>query len=222
MTRLVIVHPDAQTLAHATAARLITRLIDLQSQQESINLALTGGTIGIATLAAVAKNPACHAVDWSSVHLWWGDERFLPSGDPDRNETQAREVFIDALAHVNVHPVPQANSVHEAAELYAEQLPEHMDITLLGVGPDGHVASLFPGNPALRVAGRVVGVENSPKPPPKRVSLTFEAINDSREVWLIVSGAQKADALRDPSVPAAQVHGTDTTLLLADVAAVAE
>ncbi len=79
--RTVLVHPDADTLAEATAARLITRLVDLQSAAAPVHVVLTGGTVGIKTLAAVAGSPARAAVDWSGVHLWWGDERFLTDGD---------------------------------------------------------------------------------------------------------------------------------------------
>jgi 6-phosphogluconolactonase len=169
----------------------VTRLVDVQSHRSPVHVVLTGGTVGIATLAALAHSPARDAVDWSEVHLWWGDERFVPAGDGDRNETQAREALLDALGDAlpaaNVHPVPaQDDDVadpHVAADAYAGELAAHapagaevpqFDVLLLGMGPDGHVASLFPGHEALRAAGRpTVGVEGSPKPPPLRVSLTF-------------------------------------------------
>src|SRR5690554_2128480 len=96
-TRSVVVHPDPDALAHATAARLLTTILDRLSVQESVHVVLTGGTIGIKALAAVAESPLVSAVDWSAVHLWWGDERFLPDGDPERNETQAREALLDSL-----------------------------------------------------------------------------------------------------------------------------
>jgi len=242
VTRDVLVHPDAETLAHATAARLVTRLIDVQSHRSPVHVVLTGGTVGIATLAALAHSPARDAVDWSEVHLWWGDERFVPAGDGDRNETQAREALLDALGDAlpaaNVHPVPaQDDDVadpHVAADAYAGELAAHapagaevpqFDVLLLGMGPDGHVASLFPGHEALRAAGRpTVGVEGSPKPPPLRVSLTFEAIDSAREVWVVAAGAEKAEAVAraladDPDTPAARVHGTERTLWLVDAAA---
>lgn len=246
--RAVLVHPDAEVLAEATAARLVTRLIDLQSGHAPVHVVLTGGTVGTATLAAVAHHAARAAVDWTEVHLWWGDERFLPDGDPDRNETQARRALItplgDALPPENVHvmaPFDERAGIatpEDSATAYARDLatfaPEggtvpEFDVLMLGMGPDGHVASLFPGNPALLATGAsTVGVHDSPKPPPLRVSLTFEAINAAQEVWVVAAGTEKsasvAAALSDApvaSTPAAGVLGTRRTLWLVDAAAVA-
>lgn len=212
--RLVVVHPDADTLAEAAAARLLTRILDVQSVRPVVHVVLTGGTVGIRTLARAAGSPLLPAVDWSGVHLWWGDERFLPDGDPDRNETQAREALVDSLIarhglpSRNVHPMPGPSSVatpEEGAAAYATELARFadgangavpvpaFDVLLLGMGPDGHVASLFPGHEALSATGTTVGVHGSPKPPPERVSLTFDAIRSAREVWIVAAGAEKAD-----------------------------
>lgn len=244
--RVAIVHPDAESLAHAAAARIITALIDLQSSQRPVHLVLTGGTVGIATLAALAESPARRSVDWSGIHLWWGDERYLPAGDPDRNEVQAHRVLLDSLQasgelpRANVHTMPAATdgvSVHDAAAQYAAQLAEFgggaavppFDIVMLGVGPDAHVASLFPGSPAVSAPGTAVGISDSPKPPPKRVSLTFTAIRSAKQVWLIAAGGEKADAVKQAwlAVPAAvapagHATGRDLTLWLLDSAAAAQ
>jgi 6-phosphogluconolactonase len=258
--RLVVVHPDKEVLAQAAAARLLTRLLDVQSVRSPVHVVLTGGSVGIATLAAVAASPLVPAVDWSGVHLWWGDERFLPDGDPDRNETQAREALLDGLVAghglpaANVHPMPGPTSVatpEEGAAVYAELLREHagtrsggpteeqadvrseetvpvpaFDVLLLGMGPDGHVASLFPGHDGLAAQGTTTGVHGSPKPPPERVSLTFDAIRSAREVWVVAAGAEKAGqvaaALADgpvEEVPAAGAVGQARTLWLLDVEA---
>lgn len=239
--RAVVVHADAALLAEATAARLLLALIDAQSLARPVHVGLTGGTVGIATLAAVRSNPLRSGVDWSGVHLWWGDERYLPSGDPDRNETQARATLLDHLdvPSANVHSVPGPDSVESvegAARAYGAELASHaapgesaptFAVLLLGVGPDGHVASLFPGLPGVCVTDRAtVPVHGSPKPPPTRVSLTLPAINLARQVWLVAAGSEKApriaDALAgaDPTqVPAAGVRGTERTLWLIDVAA---
>ena len=242
---LVVVHPDAGTLAAATAARLLLRIMDAQSVHRPIHVGLTGGGMGARVLAAVATSPLRDAVDWTGVHLWWGDERFLPDGDPERNETQARAALVDALPipPANVHAAPPAGAVtspDDAAVAYAAELARFaadgddagppvpsFDVLLLGVGPDGHVASLFPGKASLDVVDRTtVGVTDSPKPPPDRVSLTIPAIEAAQEVWLVVAGADKADAVRralagaDRSeVPAVAARGRARTLWLLDVEA---
>ncbi len=242
--RDVLVHPSPEVLAAAAAARLLTSLVDLQSHRSPVHVVLTGGTVGIKTLEAVAASPAREAVDWSGVHIWWGDERFLPDGHADRNETQARAALLDALGDAlpaaHVHPMaPLDDDVptpDEAAAAYAADLAAHaepgalvpvFDVLLLGMGPDGHVASLFPGHPALDVGGvAAVGVHGSPKPPPVRVTLTFDAIRAAREVWVIAAGAEKAGAVASAlanapvaTTPAAGALGQERTLWLLDAAA---
>ncbi|RYV50874.1 6-phosphogluconolactonase [Pengzhenrongella frigida] len=248
--REVIVHPDAVVLAQAVAARLLTRLVDVQSVRRPAHVGVTGGTVGIEILAAVAASPLRDAVDWSGVHLWWGDERFLPDGDPERNETQARRALLDPLAGAlpagNVHPMlpsdaPGIASPEDSAAAYARELaaftggPDDgsgarvpaFDVLMFGMGPDGHVASLFPGHPALGAAGTsTVGVHGAPKPPPERVSFTFEAIRAAREVWVVAAGAAKsaaiAAALGGASVeqmPVVGAVGQERTLWLLDAAA---
>ncbi len=236
--RLVVVHPDQNTLVAAAAARFLTRLSDVQAVRSPAHVVLTGGTVGIKLLAAVADHPARDAVDWYDVHVWWGDERFLPSGDAERNETQAREALLDALPvpAAHVHPMPAAPGTPEdAASRYADDLRAHagegaevpaFDLLLLGMGPDAHVASLFPGHVALDAPGTTTGVRDSPKPPPLRVSLTFAAINQAREVWIVASGAEKAAAVAAglaaqdrAEAPVSAVHGTERTLWLLDAAA---
>ncbi|MGI5487385.1 6-phosphogluconolactonase [Microtetraspora malaysiensis] len=239
----VIVHRDAEVLAQAVAARLITHLADTQAARGSAHLVLTGGTVGIATLAALAGSKARDAIDWRALDVWWGDERFLPAGDPERNETGARAALLD---HVDVdparvHAMPATDSgltAEEAAEVYAAELekasrPEDhgpvpsFDVLLLGMGPDSHVASLFPGQPALYEEERaVVAVHGSPKPPPTRISLTLPAITAAREVWIVASGAEKAQAVHlalsgagPIQVPAAGARGSRRTLFLLDRAA---
>lgn len=243
---VVVVHPDPQTLATATAARLLLRLLDAQSVHSPVHVGLTGGGMGTRVLAAVAESSLRDAVDWTGVHVWWGDERFLPAGHPDRNETQARAALLDALPlpPENVHAAPPAgpglSDPHDAAVAYAAELARFagdaddagpavpaFDVLMLGVGPDGHVASLFPGQAAVGVVDRTtVGVTDSPKPPPARVSLTLPAIEAAQEVWLVVAGADKADAVRralageDPAtIPASAVRGRSRTLWLLDVEA---
>lgn len=241
------VHRDADVLAEAAAARLITRIVDAQAARGSASVVLTGGRNGIAVLAALAASPARDAIDWRRLDLWWGDERFLPDDDPERNHTQARAALLDAapLDPARVHPMPAAGGAvgtdaEAAAAAYAAELAaaagplDHgpvpsFDVLLLGVGPDAHVASLFPEHPAVYEAERtVVGVHGAPKPPPTRITLTFPAIRAAREVWLLASGAEKAGAVAlglsgagELQAPAAGAYGLVRTLWLLDRSAAA-
>lgn len=239
----VVVHRDADVLAKAVAARIITRLVDVQSAKGAASLVLTGGTVGIATLAAIAATPARDAIDWRRLDIWWGDERFLPGGHPERNETGARKALLDQVdldpARVHVMQGQDAGvTAEESADLYAEELrkaarPEDhgpvpsFDVMLLGMGPDAHVASLFPGMPALYDTRPAVAVHGSPKPPPTRVSLTLPTIQAAREVWVVAAGEEKAGAVRlalsegsgPVQVPAAGARGRQRTLFLLDRAA---
>ena len=240
-TRSVVVHPTAEILGRATAARLLLRLIDLQSVRRPLHVVLTGGTVGTDILVQIDASGLRDAVDWTGVHLWWGDERFLPDGDPDRNETQARAALIDRLPipAERVHPMPAAGAAADpeaAAAEYAATLAAFaregadvpaFDVVLLGVGPDGHLASLFPGHPVLDVADRTVaGVHRSPKPPPERVTLTYPALAQAAELWFVAAGEGKAEAvaraLRGDDLhrtPSAGAAGRERTSWLIDLAA---
>lgn len=201
---------------------------------------LTGGTIADSVHRSLSGSPARDAVDWSRVDLWWGDERFLPAGDADRNETQAREALLSALPldASRVHAMPSSDQHNgdpeAAAAAYADELaaaarPEDsgstpvFDIVMLGVGPDGHVASLFPQMPALADDRAVTAVRGAPKPPPTRLTLTLATLGRAREVWFVVSGDEKSGAVRralsgarPEQVPAAGPRGRQRTLWLLD------
>ncbi len=240
---IVVVHRDKALLAEASGARLLLAITDAQAARGLAHVVLTGGSMGSAILEAAGGSPLRDSVDWSRVEVWWGDERFVPTGDPERNETQAREALLDALPldPARVHPMAgpdRAGSPEVSATQYAVQLGDSVgipgevppfDVVMLGVGPDAHVASLFPGHPALSAPGSTVGVHGSPKPPPERVSLTFDALNTARQVWFLVAGADKADAVHRSlagapreDAPAGSVHGTATTLWLLDADAAAQ
>jgi len=238
----VAVHAQPNVLAAAAAARLLTRLVDLQSAGSVPKVVLTGGTIGIAMLEQVRATVARDAVDWGQVEFYWGDERFLPPGDPERNDTQARAALLD---HIRVDPAKvfpmgadngtgPAGAEAAAAE-YAQLLrqaarPEDhgpvpsFDVMLLGMGPEGHTASIFPHSPAVYETERtVVAVHGCPKPPPTRVSLTLPAIRRSTEVWILATGDAKAAAVAlalsgagEVAIPVAGATGTRRTLWLLD------
>jgi 6-phosphogluconolactonase len=241
---VVLVQRDPDELAAAVAARFVTRVVDVQAATGHASVVLTGGSILNHALAAVADSPARDAVDWQRIDLWWGDERFLPAGDPERNETQARAALLD-LVRVDprgVHAMPpsdgpdgddpDAAAQRYAAELAAAARPEDhgsvptFDLSLVGMGPDGHVLSLFPGRPALYDERPVVAVRGSPKPPPTRLSLTLPVLQRSREVWVVVAGADKARAVAlaltgagPTQLPAAGAVGRQSSLWLLDRAA---
>ncbi|WP_100444929.1 6-phosphogluconolactonase [Glycomyces xiaoerkulensis] len=230
----VIVHESAEVLAEAAAVRLINRLADAQAQRGEASVVLTGGRIAARVYADVLASRIRGVVDWSKVDFWWGDERFLPAGDPDRNETQARAAFLDVLPvdPARVHPMPASDVVdtpEAAAAAYAAELEAAadgegvppFDLLLLGIGEDGHVASLFPDHPALAASeAPVTGVREAPKPPPERVSLTMPAINGATAAWVLASGAGKAEAvdeaLAGPKLPAGRVQAQGHTRWLID------
>ncbi|MFD7297244.1 6-phosphogluconolactonase [Streptomyces sp. NPDC059897] len=242
----LVVHRDKELMAQAAAARLITKIVDAQSARGSASVVLTGGRNGNGLLAALKAAPARDAIDWGRLDLWWGDERFLPDGDPERNYTQAKEALLDSvpLDPARVHPMPASDGPFEAdaaAEAYAAELanaagPEDhgpvptFDVLMLGVGPDTHVASLFPELPAVRETERtVVGVHGAPKPPPTRTTLTLPAIRAAREVWLLAAGEDKAKAAAialsgagEIQAPAAGAYGRSRTLWLLDAAAASQ
>jgi 6-phosphogluconolactonase len=240
----VFVHASGDLLASAAAARTVTTLADAVAARGRAHLVLTGGGIAALVMAAIAASPARDAVDWRLVDFWWGDERFEVTGDQQRNETGARSALLDHLdadpARVHVIPGPDgpdgddpdAAAARYAAELAAAAGPGSVpafDVLMLGIGPEGHVASIFPDSPAAHAGGSVVAVRNSPKPPPTRISLTFGALQTAREVWVLASGAEKAEAVAaalsgvsQVTLPAAGARGLNRTLFLIDEAAAAK
>jgi 6-phosphogluconolactonase len=237
----VFVLSDGPLLAKAVAARLVTVLADSVAARGRASMVLTGGGIGTAVLAALGDEPARDAIDWRRVDIWWGDERFVPTGDPERNETGARAALLDRIDvdPARVHPMPgpdgpDGNDPDAAAARYASWLSDaagpqdhgpvpEFDVLMLGIGPEAHVASLFPHQPALHDERPVVSVYETIKPPPWRLSLTFPSIQAAREVWILASGAEKADAIANvlssadtDEYPAVGARGTERTLFLLD------
>ncbi|WP_067824560.1 6-phosphogluconolactonase [Actinomadura kijaniata] len=255
-TPAVVVHADQQSLTEAVAAKLVTRIAEAQAQRGSASIVVTGGGVGTAVLAALNGARNRGSVDWRRLDVWWGDERFLPAGDPERNETGARQALLDHVdldpARVHAMPAadgpdgddPEAAAGRYAAELAAAARAERaggepdegpdggaglptFDVLMLGVGPDAHVASLFPKMFDPSEERTVVPVHDSPKPPPTRISLTMAAIRTAREVWILAAGGSKAHAVglglspaADPlEAPVAGARGAEQTLFLLDAAA---
>jgi len=224
------ISPTAAELATSVANELLDRVVVLQGEGRVPAIALTGGTIADAIHAELARLTPESGVDWSRVDIWWGDERYVTSDSPDRNAGQARIALLD---HVDVdparvHEMPDSSfgDLESAATAYGDQVRAYgsgeFDVVMLGLGPDGHVASLFPGYPQLDVDDRIaVAVTESPKPPPQRISLTFAALNRTAAVWFLVSGEGKAAAVAsalaggDPhEIPARGVHAPETVWFL--------
>jgi len=238
----VVIAADPDALAHAVADRFLHRLRKRIDEGATAHISLTGGSMGGRVLAAVRQQ--AEGIDWSRVHVWWSDERFLPRGDPERNETQAREALLDHIdvPLENVHAMASSDGLHDldgAAAAYADdlatfaadgQLWPRFDIAFLGVGPDGHIASLFPDRPEILIVDRaVVGVTDSPKPPAVRLTMTRPVINSSQRVWMVMAGPDKAPALglalagaSYTSVPAAGAKGRGRTVFFVDQAAAAQ
>jgi 6-phosphogluconolactonase len=176
VTAEVEVHPDAGALATAVAGEVVRRLEDAQVRGEVPHVGLTGGSIAVRIHTEIGRLGPDSEVDWSRVVFWWGDERYVAGDSDERNARSARSGFLDALgvdpSHVHEAPALESGmSLDDAAAAYGQELREHggeaFEVLMLGVGPDGHVASLFPGHPALGVDDRpTVAVADSPKPPP--------------------------------------------------------
>ena len=244
MSTIVEIFPDTETLVGAAARRLVDTIQAAIAARGRALIVLTGGGNGIGLLKSLGAQG--RQIDWSKVHLFWGDERYVPEDDDERNDKQARAALLDHIdipsSHVHAMPASDGEFGTDlaAAALAYEQLlaanaeagqpAPNFDVHLLGMGPEGHINSLFPDTPAvLETTRMVVAVEDSPKPPPQRITLTLPAIQRSREVWLMVSGAAKADAVAAAmggappvSIPAAGAIGAETTLWLLDEAAAAK
>ena len=226
---------DTDALVRAAAERFVDAVVAAQQSRGSAAVVLTGGGTGIALLEHVRANPG--AIDWSALDVFFGDERFLPTGDPERNEVQAHAALLDhvpvdaARVHVMAasdgaygsDPVTAAAAYAEVLETFgADRTGPLFDVHLLGMGGEGHVNSLFPHTDAVREAEQlVVAVTDSPKPPSVRVTLTLPALQSAREVWLIVSGEAKADAVaaavdgaHPDEIPAAGARGIEKTVWL--------
>jgi len=230
----VVQHRDADDLADRGAERLLAKLIDLQSDGHVAQLCLTGGRIAWSLYARLGELVAGSELDPTRLELWWGDERFLPTEDPERNAGPTLALLAGhfTLDSGRTHPMPSADGVVDAgasAATYAKELGEtRFDLCLLGMGPDGHVASIFPNHVSSEITTQsVIGVSDAPKPPAERISLTIQALSNSEEVWFLVSGREKAPALAralagDTDLPAGRVTAYGRTLWLVDQDSAAE
>jgi len=231
--RRVVIASSRQDVTTLVADKFIVRSMKTLRCQDTFTVVLTGGSVGIETLAAITSHPKASEVNWSAVHFYWGDERFVPAAHADRNDLQAQEVFLEPLGipEENIHRFPNSDEgdVDSAAEdfehaLTAEGKWPDFDLAFVGMGPDGHVLSVFPGRDEAREGEPgICAVHDSPKPPPERLTMTLPLLNRASRVWMVVAGADKAAAmglaLADasvPEVPAAGVRGTHSTKIFID------
>jgi 6-phosphogluconolactonase len=219
----LVVVEDANAVA-AVTANLLAR-----AAQEGGNIVLTGGRTPKQAYEQAAKDER----DWSKVELWWGDERCVPPDDENSNYGMAKKALLDNLerAPAEVHRIKGELGKDEAAADYERELGDtELGLLLLGIGPDGHVASLFPNAPTLRQRRRVLPAEAGLEPFVDRVTLSLPTLRGAAEVLFVVAGAEKADAVRrafvekpGPETPASLVRaGSGNTTAILDRAAAAE
>lgn len=202
------VYPTVEELNEAVGRAFLDRLntlIDEAGADSRINLAISGGAITTTLLPSLL--PSADKIDWSRVRVWLVDERYVPAGDEDRNDDQAWEGFLHAASGVEFVRMPTsdastpgAGSLDVATAAFADTWRELMgersfDIALIGMGPDGHICSLFPGRVNMDEASPILAIRNSPKPPPERITVSMPIMRACAEVWLTTAGAAKADAL---------------------------
>lgn len=222
---------DNEELTTGAGTLLVSALAEMQTRQEFVNLCLSGGPTITSALAHFAALARTVTFDASRLQLWWASERFVATTDPVRNSVQTLSVLAGDVTLVpsQIHVMPSLtgkSDPDDAAFAYASEIGDTIfDITLLELGTDGHIASIFPNHPSYEAQStttlQAIGVTDAPVDPPERVTLTLPAINRSRQVWMLASGQDKQTALTgslrgEARYPASQVHGTDWTLWFAD------
>lgn len=209
----VFVHDDLDELSTEVAQRIAGLAEQAIAARGVFHVALAGGE----TPRRCYRKLRDLAIDWPHVHLYFGDERCLPGGDTSRNDSMVRETLLKhvAIPSAHVHVIAAELGAREAAARYASLLGmvAPLDLILLGMGEDGHTASLFPDNPAIDSAAAVVPVFNAPKPPAERVTLGMNTLNAARQKIFLVAGTGKRAALEQillgNSLPAARVAAAE-------------
>jgi 6-phosphogluconolactonase len=222
---------DLDLTLYADQAELLqevtTQLIEVIETGLRINgvfhLALTGGTLGSELTRTLVADWNAHPELYQGLHIWWSDERFVDRSSAEQNSSPVLNSVTNK--NVTIHMLRASDEVENidiAVEDYLAQLAENfMDLTVLGLGPDGHIASLFPGAAHIDRLEKIIAITDSPKPPAVRATFTLSMINTSTLVWIIAAGASKADAVTkiiegDLSIPASYVRAADHTRLIVD------
>jgi 6-phosphogluconolactonase len=219
-------YSDAAELSEEVSVQILAAIEKGLKLKSQFHLVLTGGTLGVQISDALVKEFNADSAAFDGLHIWWSDERFVPADSVERNafpfhkkSTNEKIVVHQGLAS------DVAENVDEAVADYALALEKvEIDLNILGLGPDGHVASLFPGIADIDDARSVFAITDSPKPPAVRISFTMKTINSAAEVWIVAAGASKAEAVTkvvegDLSIPACYVRGSLHTRLIVDTEA---
>jgi 6-phosphogluconolactonase len=221
----VFVADSAEAAAREAASRLRGAIAQAQTVRGAAHVAIAGGTTPRRTYELLAAD----VDDWTGVEVWFGDERAVGPDDPESNFRMASETLLADGRGPEVHRIEGERGPEQAAAAYAQELEQRipaenglpvLDLALQGLGPDGHTASLFPGNPAVQAAGVCVAVHDAPKPPPDRITLTVPVLEAARSIVFLATGAEKADAVRgllagpSPDVPASLLGGERTEVIV--------
>jgi 6-phosphogluconolactonase len=219
-------YADAAELSEEVTVQILAAIEKGLKLKSQFHLVLTGGTLGVQISEGLVKEFNADPDAFSGLHIWWSDERFVPADSVERNAFPFHKTVTNKkiVIHQGLASDAAAN-VDDAVADYALALENvDIDLNILGLGPDGHVASLFPGIADIDDIKTVFAIKNSPKPPAERISFTMKTINSAEEVWIVAAGESKADAVTkviegDLSVPASYVRGNSHTRLIVDTEA---
>lgn len=218
-------YADSQELVEEVAAQTLLAIENGLLANGVFHLVLTGGTLGVAISEHLRGVWNSAPEMYQGLHIWWSDERFVEAGSNERNAHPLHTGLTNQniVIHEALSPDSPA-TIEDAVKHYADQLTGVViDLNILGVGPDGHVASLFPGIADLDDQSSIFAITDSPKPPAARISFTMKTINEAREVWIVAAGESKAEAVAkiiegDLSIPASYVSARERTRLIVDQA----
>ena len=218
-------YADAAELTTEVVAQLLQSIEEGLTEGARFDLALTGGTLGLAISKSLVEVLNQNSDDFAGLHIWWSDERFVEGNSEERNAIPFHKKLNNKNVIVHEVIASELGSAEEALADYDSQLENvNLDLAILGLGPDGHVASIFPGRSDLDNLNRVFLIEDSPKPPSVRISFTMAMINSAEKVWIVATGEGKAEAVTkiieaDLSIPASYVRGSHHTRLIVDTEA---
>ncbi|CAN2184883.1 NagB 6-phosphogluconolactonase/Glucosamine-6-phosphate isomerase/deaminase [Candidatus Nanopelagicaceae bacterium] len=219
-------YADGDELADEVTAQILMTIEGGLLAQGVFHLVLTGGTLGVQIANSLKSAFNAAPEMYKGLHIWWSDERFVNLDSSERNAAPFHGTLTNSNIQIHESLAPDSPaSIEDAVKNYGEALDGvTIDLNILGVGPDGHVASLFPGVADLDDLRNIFAITDSPKPPAMRISFTMKFINEAREIWIVAAGESKADAVAkiiegDLSIPASYVSAQVRTRLIVDQAA---